>query len=263
MPSVDIVQDGLALVSGGAVGFSLGLIGGGGSVLAVPLLLYVVGIQDPHMAIGTSALAVAANAFANLIPHARAGNVRWGAAGVFAGGGVLGAYVGSTAGKAFDGERLLVLFALLMIVVAALMQRRRAFVAGGPVRLTFPLTPRFAGAGLGTGVLAGFFGIGGGFLIVPALTLICGFATLEAIGSSLLSVGAFGLTTAVNYAVSGLIDWPIAGLFLVGGVAGGAFGAASAGLLALHRQALNRVFGAVVGSVALYMLAQGTGLIGR
>jgi hypothetical protein len=262
MPSLNVMQDGLALVSGGAVGFSLGLIGGGGSVLAMPLLLYVVGVRDPHLAIGTSALAVAANAFVNLVPHARAGNVRWGAAAVFAGGGVLGAYLGSTVGKAFDGQRLLVLFALLMIVVAVLMQRRRAFMAGGPVRLTLLLTTRFAVVGLGTGVLAGFFGIGGGFLIVPALTLICGLATLEAIGSSLLSVGAFGLTTAVNYAMSGMIDWPIAGLFLAGGVAGGAFGAASAGLLALHRQALNRVFGAVVGSVALYMLAQSTGLSG-
>ena len=159
MPSVDIVQDGLALVSGGAVGFSLGLIGGGGSVLAVPLLLYVVGVQDPHLAIGTSALAVAANALANPIPHAGAGNVRWWPAAVFAGGGVLGSYVGSTAGKAFDGQRLLVLFALLMIVVAVLMQRPRRVVIGGPVRLTPPLAARFATVGLGTGLLAGSLGL--------------------------------------------------------------------------------------------------------
>ena len=231
-------------------------------MLAVPLLLYVVGVRDPHLAIGTSALAVAANALANLIPHARAGNVRWWPAAVFAGGGVLGSYVGSTAGKAFDGQRLLVLFALLMIVVAVLMQRPRRVVIGGPVRLTPPLAARFATVGLGTGLLAGFFGIGGGFLIVPALSLICGLATLEAIGSSLLSVGAFGLTTAVNYAVSGMIDWTIAAIFLAGGVAGGALGAASAGRLARNKLVLNRVFGAVVMSVGLYMLAHSTGLIG-
>ena len=262
LPAVDILRHGLALTCGGAVGFSLGLIGGGGSVLAVPLLLYVVGMPDPHLAIGTSALAVAANAFANLAPHARAGNVRWGPATVFAAGGVLGAWAGSTAGKAFDGQHLLVLFALLMMVIAALMQRPRRFVAGGPVRLTPRLAARFAGAGLGTGLLAGFFGIGGGFLIVPALTLICGLATLEAIGSSLLSVGVFGFTTAVNYATSGLIDWTIAALFIAGGVAGGAFGTASAGRLARNRLALNRVFGAIVLSVALYMLAHSTGVFG-
>lgn len=263
MHSVDIVQDSLALVCGGAVGFSLGLIGGGGSVLAVPLLLYVVGVSDPHLAIGTSALAVAVNAFANLVPHARAGNVRWGPAAVFAGGGVLGAFAGSTAGKAFDGQRLLVLFALLMIVIAVLMQRPRRFIVGGPIRLTPSLAARFAGTGLGTGLLAGFFGIGGGFLIVPALTLICGLATLEAIGSSLLSVGVFGLTTAVNYAVSGMIAWTIAVLFLAGGIAGGVAGTASAGRLARDKLALNRVFGAVVLSVALYMLAHSTGLIAK
>ena len=263
MSSVDIVRDALALVCGGAVGFLLGLIGGGGSVLAVPLLLYVVGMPDPHLAIGTSALAVAANAFANLGPHARAGNVRWGPAAVFAAAGVLGAYVGSTAGKAFDGQRLLVLFALLMMAIAALMQTPRRFVAGGPVRLTPPLAARFAATGFATGLLAGFFGIGGGFLIVPALTLVCGLATLEAIGSSLLSVGAFGFTTAVNYGVSGLIDWPIAAIFIAGGVAGGTGGVASAGRLARNRLALNRVFGAIVVSVALYMLAHSAGLTGR
>ncbi|PPQ34354.1 sulfite exporter TauE/SafE family protein [Rhodopila globiformis] len=263
MPPMDLMQSALAIGCGGLVGFSLGLIGGGGSVLAVPLLLYVVGVSDPHIAIGTSALAVAVNAFVNLISHAHAGNVRWSASFVFAAGGVLGAFIGSTAGKAFDGQRLLVLFALLMIVIAALMQRPRRLIVAGPFHLTPALAGRFAGSGLGTGLLAGFFGIGGGFLIVPALTLICGLATLEAIGSSLVSVGAFGLTTAINYAVSGLIDWPIAGLFLAGGVAGGVGGAAVAGHLARNRQALNRVFGAIVASVALYMLAHSAGWIGR
>ena len=77
-------QDVLAVLSGGAVGFSLGLIGGGGSILAVPLLLYVVGIGDAHVAIGTSALAVSANAFGNLVGHWRAGNVKWPCAATFA-----------------------------------------------------------------------------------------------------------------------------------------------------------------------------------
>jgi uncharacterized protein len=92
-------QHALAVLSGGAVGFSLGLIGGGGSILAVPLLLYVVGIGDAHVAIGTSALSVAANAFANLIGHWRAGNVKWSCAATFAVAGIIGAAIGSTLGK--------------------------------------------------------------------------------------------------------------------------------------------------------------------
>ena len=97
-------QEVLALLSGGAVGFSLGLIGGGGSILAVPLLLYVVGITDPHVAIGTSALAVTANAFANLLSHWRAGNVKWACAATFAFAGIVGAAMGSTLGKLIDAN---------------------------------------------------------------------------------------------------------------------------------------------------------------
>src|SRR6187399_1041140 len=93
------VQEALAVLSGGVVGFSLGLIGGGGSILAVPLLLYVVGITDPHVAIGTSALSVSANAFANLLGHWRAGNVKWPCVATFALAGIVGAAIGSTLGK--------------------------------------------------------------------------------------------------------------------------------------------------------------------
>ena len=113
----------LTLLCGGIVGFSLGLIGGGGSVLAVPLLLYVVGVRNPHVAIGTSALAVAVNAFANLAQHARARTVKWPCAGTFAAAGIVGAVIGSTIGKMVNGERLLALFALVMIAVGVSMLR--------------------------------------------------------------------------------------------------------------------------------------------
>ena len=190
------VQALLAIVCGSAVGFALALIGGGGSILAVPLLLYVVGVQDPHLAIGTSALAVACNAFANLIPHARAGHVRWKPAFTFAATGVLGAFVGSSLGKATDGRYLLVLFALLMLVVAALMLRGRH---GSADRYPLPgMYPRLGAVGLGAGTLAGFFGIGGGFLIVPGLMFASGMEIIYAIGTSLFAVGAFGLTAAAN-----------------------------------------------------------------
>jgi uncharacterized membrane protein YfcA len=250
------MQDALAVLSGSVVGFSLGLIGGGGSILAVPLLLYVVGVRDPHTAIGTSALAVAANAFANLLPHARAGNVRWKSAGIFAVAGALGAMLGSAVGKSIDGHKLLALFAVLMMVVAFLMQRGRK-----PTPIVQPITTggvrataRLAGVGFGAGGLAGFFGIGGGFLIVPGLILAAGMPIIDAIGSSLVSVGTFGLTTAANYAISGLVDWRIAAEYLVGGAAGGWTGAWIAGRLAANHHALNRVFGSVLIVVAIYML---------
>src|ERR1700746_883392 len=115
------VQFGLGAVSGGVVGFSLGLVGGGGSILAVPLMVYLVGVQSPHVAIGTSALAVAAKAASGLASPARAGTVRGRCARWYALAGVLGALAGSTVGKAFDGGKLLFLFALVMLVVGCVM----------------------------------------------------------------------------------------------------------------------------------------------
>ena len=125
------IQDVLAALSGSAVGFSLGLIGGGGSILAVPLLLYVVGIRDAHVAIGTSALAVSVNAFGNLAGHWRAGNVKWPCAATFAIAGIVGAAIGSSLGKLVDGQQLLFLFAFAMIAVGMAMLRPRA-AAGDP-----------------------------------------------------------------------------------------------------------------------------------
>jgi hypothetical protein len=121
---MDLLHSLLALLSGAIVGFTLGLIGGGGSIMATPLLLYVVGLQ-PHMAIGTGALAVSVNAFANFGGHARAGNVRWRCAVIFAVIGIAGAALGSMLGKQIDGKQLLFLFAILMIVVGVLMLRRK------------------------------------------------------------------------------------------------------------------------------------------
>ena len=100
------LQDVLAVLSGSAVGFSLGLVGGGGSILAVPLLLYVVGVRDPHVAIGTSALAVGSQCpRANLPGHWRAGTVKWPCAAVFAIAGIVGAAVGSSLGKLLNGQK--------------------------------------------------------------------------------------------------------------------------------------------------------------
>jgi hypothetical protein len=252
---------GLGLASGSLVGFSLGLIGGGGSILAVPLMFYLVGVPDAHVAIGTSAIAVGANAAANLFQHGRRGTVKWRCAAVFAAAGVAGAFAGSTVSKLVDGQRLLMLFALLMFVVGASMLRRRKSVGHEGVQLSRENLPKLLLLGFLTGLLSGFFGIGGGFLIVPGLMLATGMPILNAIGSSLVAVSAFGLTTAVNYAWSGLVDWRLAAIFLAGGVVGGLAGATLARHLADKRGALNVTFALVIFAVATYMLVRSVGVV--
>jgi uncharacterized protein len=257
---ISTIQSVLGLASGMLVGFSLGLVGGGGSILAVPLMVYVVGVPDAHVAIGTSAVAVAANAAMNLSNHARSGSVRWSCGLVFAAAGIAGAFAGSIVGKMIDGQKLLALFALLMLVIAALMLKTRSRIGVTDARMNWDNTPAVVGLGLATGTLAGFFGIGGGFLIVPALMLATGMSIMNAISSSLVAVTAFGLTTAASYAWSGLISWQLAGLFVAGGIAGGLIGTRSAQLLAGRRGALNIVFSVVIIAVALYMLARNLSL---
>lgn len=252
-----MIEPVLAVFCGSLVGFSLALTGGGGSTLAVPLLLYVVGVPNAHLAIGTSALAVAVNAYANLIPHARAGHVHWRAGIVFTVAGVVGALLASELGKLMDGEALIGLFAGLMVVVALVMlhQRNRPTTAddGGAIR---HLDARLMGSGLGAGTIAGFFGVGGGFVIVPGLMLAARMNMINAVATSLFGVGSFGLATALNYARAGLVDWHLAVMFILGGVGGGWLGVVAAHRLAAKRGALNVLFSAMIMAVALYMLAK-------
>ena len=250
----------LGLASGALVGFSLGLVGGGGSILAVPLMVYLVGVPEPHVAIGTSAIAVAANAAVNLSNHARGGTVRWSCALPFAAAGIIGALGGSVFGKMLDGHKLLALFALLMLVIAGLMLKTRARAGLPDAKMSWSNMPGIVGLGLATGTLSGFFGIGGGFLIVPALMLATGMSIMNAVSSSLVAVTAFGLTTAASYAWSGLISWGLAGLFVAGGICGGLIGTRLARLLAARRGALNVLFAAVIVAVALYMLLRSLNL---
>jgi uncharacterized protein len=253
---ISAMQGVLGLASGALVGFSLGLIGGGGSILAVPLMVYVVGVSDPHIAIGTSAIAVAVNAAINLSNHARGGTVQWSCALTFAAAGIAGAFIGSIFGKLLDGRKLLELFALLMLVIAVLMLKTRSRVGLSDARMSWDNMPAIIGLGLATGTLSGFFGIGGGFLIVPALMLATGMSIINAVSSSLVAVTAFGLTTAASYAWSGLVSWQLAGLFIGGGLAGGLIGTHLARLLSGRRGALNIVFAVVIIAVAIYMLVR-------
>ena len=262
MHTLSVLQMILGAGSGGLVGFTLGLVGGGGSILAVPLLVYLVGLPVPHVAIGTSAVAVAANAAAGLATHARAGNVRWPCAATFSAAGMLGALGGAQLGKMVDGQALLAAFAVMMAVVAVLMLRRREPGEDAIVRLNRQNAPKLIGTGLAVGAMSGFFGIGGGFLIVPGLILATGMPMLQAVGTSLVAVTAFGLTTAGSYAAAGLVDWPLAAIFIVGGVAGSLFGTRAGRQLAARRGALTKVFGGLILVVAAYVLVRSLGLVG-
>jgi len=256
------VQDILAALSGGLVGLVLGLVGGGGSIIAVPLLLYVVGIGSPHMAIGTSAIAVALSALSNLVGHARGGKVKWPCAFSFSAAGIAGAWAGSSLAMLVPGDKLLALFGGLMIVVGIVMAMRKDAEGNPDVRLSFStarqLLPLLLAVGFGVGALAGFFGIGGGFLIVPGLMLATGMPIANAIATSLVAVTAFGATTAGNYALSGLVDWRIAGLFVAGGIVGGIAGTWAGKRLAKRRGSLATIFaGFVIILIGIYVTWKG------
>ncbi|WP_084584700.1 sulfite exporter TauE/SafE family protein, partial [Sphingomonas azotifigens] len=219
----------------------------------------VVGIGSPHAAIGTAAVAVTVNALASLLGHARAGRVKWRCAGVFAVSGMIGAALGAELGKAFDGKRLLVLFGLLMIGVGLSMLRKRRATEAPDVRLTrssaATLLPRLVPIGLAVGLAAGFFGIGGGFLIVPGLILATAMPLPFAIGTSLVVVSALGLTTATSYALSGLVDWSVTAVLIMGGVGGTLAGISLGKMLGARKGLLERGFAAVVISVGGYVIA--------
>src|SRR4051812_2513246 len=257
---ISVVQGVLGLASGALVGFSLGLVGGGGSILAVPLVGYVAGGGSPRGALGTGAIRGAGNGAINRCKHARGGTAIWSCAPLCATAGIAGAFGGSILGKMVDGQKLLALFALVMIVIALLMLKTRSRIGLPDVKVSMSNMPAIAGLGLATGTISGFFGIGGGFLIVPALMLATGMPILNAVSSSLVAVTAFGLTTAASYAWSGLVSWALAGLFVAGGIAGGLAGTRSARHLAERRGALNIVFAVVIIAVALYMLARNISL---
>ncbi|MFZ4604262.1 MAG: sulfite exporter TauE/SafE family protein [Caulobacterales bacterium] len=258
----DVFQAFAALTSGALIGAILSLLGAGGSILAVPLLVFFVGVHDPHTAIGTGAAAVAANALIALWRHALRKNVRWPCGFVFLATGIVGAFLGTLLGKAIDGQSLLVIFGFVMVVVGLTSLR------GGPegalaytVRMTREnapqMAPRLAGAGFGVGAASGFFGIGGGFLIVPGLMAAAGLPMSVAMGTSLVAVSAFGLTALASYASSGFVDWPIAGLMTLGGALGAVIGGFGAQALAARRKALTLIFAGVVIATGVYVAWRG------
>lgn len=250
----------LAAISGGVIGLLLSVFGGGGSVLATPLLIYLVGVRDPHMAIGTAAAAVAVNAAMGLATQARAGRVKWPCALVFGGAGLAGSLVGAQLAQHVDGQRLLLWFALAMALVGLSMLFPRKDEGDPAVHLTPRLVARLAPLGLVVGLAAGFFGIGGGFLIVPGLMAATGMTLANAAASSLVSVVVFGAATSASYAASGLVDWGVLLALVAGGGVGAFAGAPLARMLAGHAGAARMAFAMMVLATAAYVAIRAGGL---
>ena len=248
------------LAYGLAVGVSLGLTGGGGSIITVPLLVYAVG-ESVHQAIETSLVIVGGTALIAFASRIRQADTLSGL--VLGGIGLLGAIPGRAAAQHFSGRTLLSLFAIIMIVASAAMFRSKTYEAAPGHERNWWLAIIM---GVLLGFLTGFLGIGGGFLIVPVLVLFLGMPMRAAIPTSLLVIGLnclAGLFGSFVLRHSGgstaAIDWRVAIIFLIGGAAGGLAGAAIA--RALNARLLKRLFAAFIFCVGIAVAASATGLI--
>ncbi|AHC50822.1 permease [Sulfolobus acidocaldarius SUSAZ] len=267
-----LIQYILVIISGFIIGLILGLIGGGGSILAVPLLLYFVGLGNDsssfgnysnmtHLVLGTSALAVGLNAYINSFIHWRKGNVRVFEGVVFSVPGVIGSILGAYFGYLTTGSLILIVFGTVMIFIGLRMikskckenlNETKGSGDSSVVRSKYRINIRIIYTGFLVGLASGFLGIGGGFLIVPALLFSTSMSIISAIGTSLISVGTFGVSTALTYASYGEVDYILSLILLVGGVGGGYIGT----LLASKspRSTLRKVFGVVLIVVAIYII---------
>jgi len=244
----------LSIISGIIVGYSLGLIGGGGSVLGVPLLLYVVGVKDTHLAIGTSAFAVGVIAAINLINQRRRGSLKIKKGLSFAIPGIAGTLLGAQLGLWTPAENLLVLFAVFMIVIGVLMIKGKGTKSQVTTKNSglILIKKNLSLSGFLVGTLAGYFGIGGGFLIVPTMMYSGGLNIVQAIGTSLVSVSSFGLVTAGRYFVAGNVDLIISIMFVIGGIFGGYMGMKSSEKI--QKENLVKIFSFLLFSIAIYIM---------
>lgn len=198
------------------VGLSLGLLGGGGSILLVPLLTYV-GDLEPREAIPTSLFVVGVTSLVSLIGHARKGNVHWRTGLVFSVAAVVGAFGGGLAGGHIPGTILMIAFAVMMIATAAAMLRGRRSDSDATEKSGTAGKPDTAGRlswrtvlyGLLVGTFAGLVGAGGGFLVVPALALLAGLSMGAAVGTSLLVIAMQSFSGLGGYLTSVSLDWPL------------------------------------------------------
>ncbi|MDR6864699.1 sulfite exporter TauE/SafE family protein [Phycicoccus sp. 3266] len=260
----------LVLPVGLLIGLSLGALGGGGSILTVPALVYVLG-QDPRQATTSSLLIVGITSLIAMLPHARRGNVRFGQGLAFGALGTAGSVAGSALATHVRPAVLLSAFAALMLIVATLMLRRslrRAHAddaedgtATEPMLTLRPLTcacPRVAKVvvtATAVGLLTGFFGVGGGFALVPALVLALAFPMPVAVGTSLLVIAVNSATALGARAGSGMsLDWGVILAFTAAAVAGSLVGGRVAARVAPRH--LTRAFAVLLVAVALYTAAR-------
>ncbi len=247
------------------VGLLLGALGGGGSVLAVPILVYITG-QGPREATSTALLIVMITALGGIAPHSRAGHVRVRAGLAFGAAGIAGSIAGSAANTFIDPDLLLLAFAGLLLVVAAVMIRQSRVpspaenVSGSPsdtvdtvgtaVRVDASTVAKVLLAGTGIGLLTGFFGVGGGFVIVPALTLVLRFPIHQAVGTSLLVISINALVALIARQAWGTIEWSVALPFTIAALLGVVAGTRLANRI--ESRVLVRRFGQFLVLVALY-----------
>ena len=249
----------LAIPFGLAIGLAVGTLGGGGSVLAVPVLVYVLDQTVPE-ATTASLLVVAAGAIAGGLSHARAGRVCWRHAGSFTAAAIPGIAVGTVAAETVGETVLLGGFALVMIAAARATWRKSAKSEPEPggtwerVRTCPPVRlPRDVIAGAAIGFVTGFFGVGGGFLIVPTLAIALAFTMRTAVGTSLVIITATSVLGLAAHLLAGReLDAGVTATMTIACVAGAVSGAALAGRI--PQRTLGRGFALLVAAVAAYML---------
>lgn len=248
----------LAAAFGGAIGMSLGMLGGGGSILAVPALVYGLG-QPVRDAVPTSLLVVGGSAVAGALSHLRSGKVPWRSALLFGAAGIAGSFGGAWMNHRLDEDALLIGFALLMLVAATAMLRRSGPRDEGAAAESCENAWRdrpleVVAVGLGVGVLTGLFGVGGGFILVPAWTLAMGCPVQVSIGASLLVIVLNSAGAFVAHMGIGSINLGVALPFATAGVVGAVAGERVAGRVTGAR--LARWFAYLIVGVALFVLVQ-------
>ena len=233
-PTILVVTLALALL----VGVSLGLLGGGGSILTVPLLVYVTGLPTQE-AIATSLVVVGVTSAVGALGHARAGRVRGRTGLLFGAAGLAGAFAGGLVGGHLPGTVLLVAFAAMMLATSAAMLRGRG--AAAPARGGDVPVGRALAFGLAVGLVTGLVGAGGGFLVVPALALLGGLPMGAAVGTSLLVIAMNTAGGAAGYLSSTSLAWGLVGAVTLAAVLGSLVGGRLASRV--PEQGLRRGFG--------------------
>ena len=232
----------LTLLLSVLIGLSLGLLGGGGSILTVPILTYVAGL-DPKEAIAASLFVVGVTSAVSAVNHARNGRVKWRTGLVFGVAGMAGAFLGGLAGGYIPGTVLMVAFALMMVATSLAMIRGRK---NGPAKAHDGELPvgKVVAEGLVVGLVTGLVGAGGGFLVVPALALLGGLPMSVAVGTSLVVIAMKSFAGLAGYLTTVSLDWALVGAVTVAAVAGSFAGARLAGRI--PEAALRKGFGIFV-----------------